>query len=67
MHFEAYLASGWGGAVYVNQPGRVEVEGVTFEGNEAIASGGALAFDWNDELRARTVWPERPAEAASAA
>ena len=28
---------------------------------------GALAFDWNDELLARTVWPERPAEAASAA
>ncbi len=22
---------------------------------------GALAFDWNDELLARTVWPERPA------
>jgi NAD(P) transhydrogenase subunit alpha len=22
---------------------------------------GALAFDWNDELLAKTVWPERPA------
>ena len=22
---------------------------------------GTLAFDWNDELLAKTVWPERPA------
>lgn len=30
--------------------------------------GGAIAFDWNDELLARTVWPERaPQEAPVAA
>ena len=28
---------------------------------------GVLAFDWNDELLARTVWPERPAVEAVAA
>jgi NAD(P) transhydrogenase subunit alpha len=28
--------------------------------------GGALQFDWGDELLARTVWPERPAGNASA-
>jgi len=27
---------------------------------------GALQFDWDDELLARTVWPERPADAAPA-
>ncbi len=27
---------------------------------------GALAFDWNDELIAKTVWPARPAPAAEA-
>ncbi len=27
---------------------------------------GALHFDWNDELLAKTVWPERPADAAPA-
>jgi NAD(P) transhydrogenase subunit alpha len=29
--------------------------------------GGAITFDWADELLARTVWPERPAEAPPAA
>lgn len=29
--------------------------------------GGELAFDWSDELLARTVWPERTVEAAPAA
>ncbi len=28
---------------------------------------GALAFDWNDELLAKTVWPPRPAAAADTA
>ncbi|HEV7269800.1 NAD(P) transhydrogenase subunit alpha [Pseudoxanthomonas sp.] len=28
---------------------------------------GALQFDWDDELLARTVWPERPAVVANAA
>lgn len=28
---------------------------------------GALQFDWNDELLAKTVWPERPVDAAPAA
>ena len=28
---------------------------------------GALAFDWNDELLAKTVWPERPAPDATVA
>jgi NAD(P) transhydrogenase subunit alpha len=29
---------------------------------------GAIAFDWNDELLAKTVWPRRddPADAAAA-
>lgn len=26
-----------------------------------LLEGGALAFDWDDELLAKTVWPERPA------
>ncbi|MGB3392110.1 MAG: NAD(P) transhydrogenase subunit alpha [Stenotrophomonas sp.] len=26
-----------------------------------LLKDGALAFDWNDELLAKTVWPERPA------
>ena len=28
---------------------------------------GALQFDWNDELLAKTVWPERPDAPAQAA
>ncbi|GAB1597118.1 NAD(P) transhydrogenase subunit alpha [Lysobacter claricitrinus] len=28
---------------------------------------GAMSFDWSDDLLAKTVWPERPAEAAIAA
>lgn len=31
-----------------------------------FVADGALAFDWNDELLARTVWPERAIEAAPA-
>jgi H+-translocating NAD(P) transhydrogenase subunit alpha len=27
---------------------------------------GALAFDWDDELLAKTVWPERAPEVAKA-
>ena len=27
-----------------------------------LLKDGALHFDWNDELLARTVWPERSAE-----
>ncbi|RPE75513.1 NAD(P) transhydrogenase subunit alpha [Vulcaniibacterium tengchongense] len=29
------------------------------------AQAGALAFDWNDELLAKTVWPAPPAQAAA--
>ena len=29
-----------------------------------LLKDGALAFDWNDELLARTIWPERAASAA---
>jgi NAD(P) transhydrogenase subunit alpha len=29
--------------------------------DEKAAEAGALAYDWNDELLARTVWPERAA------
>ncbi|HLM54107.1 MAG TPA: NAD(P) transhydrogenase subunit alpha [Pseudoxanthomonas sp.] len=31
-----------------------------------FVKGGVLQFDWDDELLARTVWPERPAGNASA-
>ena len=30
---------------------------------EEASREGRLAFDWNDELLARTVWPERPTQA----
>ncbi|NZA26683.1 NAD(P) transhydrogenase subunit alpha [Luteimonas sp. SJ-92] len=30
---------------------------------QLLLKDGALAFDWDDELLARTVWPERPAAA----
>jgi NAD(P) transhydrogenase subunit alpha len=26
---------------------------------------GAIAFDWDDELLAKTVWPERPSSGSS--
>ncbi|QQP98305.1 NAD(P) transhydrogenase subunit alpha [Lysobacter enzymogenes] len=32
-----------------------------------FVDGGELKYDWNDELLAKTVWPERKAEAQSAA
>src|SRR5690554_6446799 len=32
-----------------------------------LIAGGALVFDWEDELLARTVWPERQAPAAASA
>jgi NAD(P) transhydrogenase subunit alpha len=34
---------------------------------EQAAAEGRLAIDWNDELLARTVWPERQAAQPAAA
>jgi len=31
-----------------------------------LLKDGALVFDWDDELLAKTVWPERPVSAPEA-